>query len=53
MASSLKEAFRSTQGCSKKIQKCVKKLPKFIRMWAIDNRLIVLPKKNHKIPENI
>ena len=36
----------------KKIQKCVKKLSKFIRMSGIDYRLIVFINKNHKISEN-
>ena len=44
--------FGSTLGCFKKIEN-VKKLSKFIGMWAIDNGLIVSPNKNYKIPENI
>ena len=44
--------FRSTLGCFKKIEN-VKKLSKFIGIWAVDNGLIVSPSKNYKIPENI
>ena len=32
-----------------KIQKCVKKLSKFIRMWGIDYRLIVFLNKITKL----